>query len=107
MLKGLLEDCVLEIISHGETYGYEITRRLNEYGFSDVVEGTVYAILQRLEVKKFVTKKKKESDLGPTRKFYSITEPGRSALIRFWNKWDYVAGRVNKLRMEKEGGNCE
>jgi hypothetical protein len=42
MLKGVLEGCVLEIIGRGETYGYEITRRLNALGFADVVEGTVY-----------------------------------------------------------------
>ncbi|MED1474943.1 PadR family transcriptional regulator, partial [Bacillus pseudomycoides] len=40
MLKGSLEGCVLEIISRHETYGYEITRRLNELGFTEVVEGT-------------------------------------------------------------------
>ena len=43
MLKGVLEGCVLEIIGREETYGYEITRRLNALGFADVVEGTVYA----------------------------------------------------------------
>lgn len=52
MLKGSLEGCVLEIISRHETYGYEITRRLNELGFTEVVEGTVYTILVRLEKKK-------------------------------------------------------
>ena len=45
MLKGVLEGCVLEIISRKETYGYEITRQLNEMGFTEVVEGTVYTIL--------------------------------------------------------------
>lgn len=49
MLKGVLEGCVLEIISRQETYGYEITRQLNALGFTDVVEGTVYTILIRLE----------------------------------------------------------
>lgn len=49
MLKGILEGCVLEIISQKETYGYEITRKLNAMGFTDIVEGTVYTILIRLE----------------------------------------------------------
>ena len=48
MLKGTLEGCVLEIIGSEETYGYAITRRLNELGFTDVIEGTVYTILLRL-----------------------------------------------------------
>ncbi|MEG2502637.1 MAG: helix-turn-helix transcriptional regulator, partial [Anaerovoracaceae bacterium] len=49
MLKGVLEGCVLEIISRKEIYGYEITRQLNVLGFTDIVEGTVYTILVRLE----------------------------------------------------------
>ncbi|MFX3914307.1 PadR family transcriptional regulator, partial [Streptococcus suis] len=48
MLKGVLEGCVLEIIGQGETYGYEITQKLRELGFEDVVEGTVYTITMRL-----------------------------------------------------------
>lgn len=49
LLKGVLEGCVLEIINRKETYGYEITKNLNDSGFPDVVEGTVYTILIRLE----------------------------------------------------------
>ena len=49
MLKGILEGCILEIINRKDTYGYEITRQLNELGFTDVVEGTVYTILVRFE----------------------------------------------------------
>ena len=63
MLKGSLEGCVLEIISR-ETYGYEITRHLNDLGFTEVVEGTVYTILVRLEKKKLVNIEKKPSDMG-------------------------------------------
>ncbi|MEG0586039.1 MAG: helix-turn-helix transcriptional regulator, partial [Christensenellaceae bacterium] len=49
MLKGVLEGFILEIIGREQTYGYEITRKLNALGFNDVVEGTVYTILVRLE----------------------------------------------------------
>ncbi|MDD3024927.1 MAG: helix-turn-helix transcriptional regulator, partial [Syntrophomonadaceae bacterium] len=59
MLKGSLEGCILEIINRGETYGYEITRRLNALGFTDVVDGTVYTILIRLEKSKLVEVTKK------------------------------------------------
>ena len=64
MLKGVLEGCVLEIISRGETYGYEITRRLNALGFTDVVEGTVYTILVRLEKNKARGHRKKAVRYG-------------------------------------------
>ena len=53
-LKGVLEGCVLEIIGQGETYGYEITQKLRELGFEDVVEGTVYTITMRLEKREWL-----------------------------------------------------
>lgn len=59
LLKGILEGCVLEIISRGETYGYEITQQLRQLGFSDVVEGTVYTITMRLEKQQLVHIEKK------------------------------------------------
>ncbi|MCK8489831.1 PadR family transcriptional regulator [Paenibacillus sp. MBLB2552] len=98
MLKGSLEGCVLEIISRRETYGYEITRRLNELGFSEVVEGTVYTILVRLEKKKWVNIEKKPSDMGPPRKFYTLNEAGRQELASFWEKWDFVSSKINALK---------
>ena len=97
MLKGSLEGCVLEIISRHETYGYEITRRLNELGFTEVVEGTVYTILVRLE-KKLVNIQKKPSDMGPPRKFYSLNEAGRAELKLFWEKWDFISSKINALK---------
>ena len=67
MLKGTLEGCVLTVIQAEETYGYAITRRLNDLGFTDVVEGTVYTILLRLERSGLVDVTKKPSELGPPR----------------------------------------
>ena len=76
MLKGTLEGCVLEIIGGEETYGYAITRRLNELGFADVVEGTVYTILLRLEKNGLVQVTKRPSGQGPPRKFYALNDAG-------------------------------
>jgi DNA-binding PadR family transcriptional regulator len=101
LLKGVLEGCVLEIISRGETYGYEITRRLNVLGFTDVVEGTVYTILVRLEKNKLVDMEKKPSDMGPPRKFYVLNDAGHEELLRFWEKWEFVASKINQLKEEK------
>ncbi len=98
MLKGSLEGCVLEIISRHETYGYEITRRLNDLGFTEVVEGTVYTILMRLEKKNLVSIEKKPSDMGPPRKFYSLNEAGREELKLFWEKWDFISSKINVLK---------
>lgn len=98
MLKGILEGCVLEIISSKETYGYEITKRLNEIGFVDVVEGTVYTILLRLEKNELVDINKKPSKMGPARKFYALNKQGKEELKNFWKKWDFISDRVSELR---------
>src|SRR5665647_3923861 len=101
MLKGVLEGCVLEIISREQTYGYEITRKLNDLGFTDVVEGTVYTILVRLEKSKLVEIEKKPSDIGPPRKFFALNDAGREELKRFWEKWEFVASKINQLKEEQ------
>ena len=102
MLKGVLEGCVLEIISRKETYGYEITRRLNALGFADVVDGTVYTILIRLEKSKLVEIAQKPSAMGPPRKFFALNDAGREELRRFWDKWEFVASKINELKEEKQ-----
>ncbi|MGY6653812.1 PadR family transcriptional regulator [Amycolatopsis roodepoortensis] len=101
MLKGTLEGCVLEIVGGEETYGYAITRRLNELGFAEVVEGTVYAILLRLEKNGLVQVTKRPSEQGPPRKFYALNDAGREELAKFWAKWEFVTSRIDEL---KEGG---
>lgn len=98
MLKGLLEGCVLEIISRGETYGYEITQQLRELGFTDVVEGTVYTITMRLEKNNLVDIKKKPSTKGPSRKFYTLNAAGQEHLELFWEKWEFVSSKINELK---------
>jgi len=101
MLKGVLEGCVLEIISHKETYGYEITRRLNALGFSDIVDGTVYTILVRLEKNGLVVITKKPSDMGTPRKFFALNDAGRKELQKFWEKWEFVSLKINELKEGK------
>lgn len=98
MLKGVLEGCVLEIISHEAIYGYEITRRLNALGFADVVDGTVYTILLRLEKSNLVNIEKKPSDMGPPRKFFTLNEAGSAELQKFWEKWEFIASKMNQLK---------
>jgi len=98
MLKGVLEGCVLEIISRGETYGYEITRTLNELGFTDIKDGTVYTILIRLERSGLVETSRKPSAMGPPRKFFSLNDAGRQELQQFWGKWEFVSSRMKELK---------
>ena len=98
MLKGVLEGCVLEIISRKETYGYEITRQLNEMGFTEVVEGTVYTILLRLGRNRLVEIEKKPSAMGPPRKFYALNDAGREELRLFWEKWEFLDSTIHRLK---------
>ncbi|MGG3915062.1 PadR family transcriptional regulator [Rossellomorea vietnamensis] len=101
MLKGVLEGCVLEIISRGETYGYEITQQLRELGFTDVVEGTVYTITMRLEKNSLVNIEKKKSTVGPPRKFYTLNEAGQEKLKIFWGKWEFLSSKMNELKSKE------
>jgi PadR family transcriptional regulator, regulatory protein PadR len=98
MRKGTLEGCVLKIIDTEATYGYAITRRLNELGFQDVIEGTVYAILVRLEKNGLVDVSKRSSEVGPPRKFHTLNDAARKQLAAFWVKWEYISSRINDLR---------
>ena len=102
MLKGVLEGIVLEIIGRGEIYGYEITRSLNTIGLEGIAEGTVYALLVRLERNRLVQIAKRPSEIGPPRKFYTLNERGRSELASFWARWEFLSGRIEALRARGE-----
>lgn len=98
MLKGILEGSVMEIISRKPTYGYDVAQQLRKLGFEDVAEGTVYTILLRFEKNNLVNIEKIPSEVGPPRKFYSLTELGQRELKTFWQKWEFVSSKINELR---------
>lgn len=83
LLRGVLEGCVLGIISKGETYGYEILEKLASSGFENLLEGTLYPVLTRLEKKGDIQCRKEKSPFGPIRKYYSITQIGQQSLTEF------------------------
>ncbi len=97
MLKGTLEGIVLAILSVRPAYGYEITARLREQGFSDIAEGTVYAVLVRIEQKGLVDVQKIPSEKGPPRKVYSLNAQGQEDLEEFWRTWSFLAERLEQL----------
>lgn len=98
MLKGTLEGIVLALLAVRPAYGYEITARLREEGFTDLAEGTVYALLVRVEQRGFVDVQKVPSEKGPPRKVYSINARGRAQLDQFWSSWSFLAGRIEQLQ---------
>jgi PadR family transcriptional regulator, regulatory protein PadR len=100
MLKGTLEGIVLAILFARPAYGYEITARLREQGFSDIAEGTVYALLVRIEQKGLVDVEKISSEKGPPRKVYSLNAQGQEHLEEFWRTWSFLAERLEQLHEE-------
>jgi PadR family transcriptional regulator PadR len=100
MLKGTLEGMVLAILRERPAYGYEITARLRQEGFSDIAEGTVYALLIRIEQRGLVDVEKVPSEKGPPRKVYSLNDAGHESLDEFWRTWIFLAGRIDRLRHE-------
>jgi PadR family transcriptional regulator PadR len=98
MLKGTLEGMILAILAGRAAYGYEITSWLREQGFADIAEGTVYALLVRVEQRGLVDVEKVPSEKGPPRKVYSLNAEGRGALADFWETWDFLATRLDRLR---------
>jgi PadR family transcriptional regulator, regulatory protein PadR len=97
MLKGTLEGIVLAILAARPAYGYEITARLREQGFTDIAEGTVYALLIRVEQRGLVDVEKVPSQLGPPRKTYTLNAQGRDYLDEFWRTWSFLSERLAQL----------
>jgi PadR family transcriptional regulator PadR len=97
MLKGALEGIVLAILSVQPAYGYEITARLREQGFSDIAEGTIYALLVRIEQRGLVDVERVPSEKGPPRKVYTLNAQGRGQLDEFWRAWSFLAERIGQL----------
>lgn len=98
MLKGILEGIVLAIVGERPSHGYDITARLRDQGFADIAEGTVYALLVRIEQRGLVDVEKVPSEKGPPRKVFSLNEPGRARLAEFWAAWTAISDRVERLR---------
>lgn len=97
MLKGVLEGIVLAILATRPAYGYEITTQLREQGFTDIAEGTVYALLVRVEQRDLVDVEKVPSEKGPPRKVYTLNARGRDRLSGFWRNWSFLAERIEQL----------
>jgi PadR family transcriptional regulator PadR len=96
MRKGLLEFCVLHIISRGEVYTSDLIDELTEAQMI-VVEGTLYPLLNRLKSAELVTYRWVESDAGPPRKYYSITEEGRIFLTTLAETWTSLVNSTQEI----------
>ena len=96
--KGVIELCVLNALSSGRLYGYDIVRRLRELDGMFISEGTVYPLLNRLKRESFVQTTLEESPEGPARKYYALTEKGRRQLAVMNDYWRRIGEGVAKLQ---------
>jgi PadR family transcriptional regulator PadR len=87
MRKGILEYCILHIISRGEVYASDMIDELTQARMI-VVEGTLYPLLTRLKNSGLVDYKWVESKSGPPRKYYRLTDGGQSFLKGLTETWD-------------------
>ena len=78
--KGVLELCVLSLLTKRDRYGYEISEQLSRH--IDIADGTVYPILRKLKSDGLLTIYLQEESGGPPRKYYSLTKTGREAYKR-------------------------
>ncbi|HMU70143.1 MAG TPA: PadR family transcriptional regulator [Chitinophagales bacterium] len=94
MRKGVLEFCILAIISEGEIYPTDVISRLKESNLL-VAEGTVYPLLNRLKTMELLSYKWVESNSGPPRKYYQLTDTGRKFLSELDKTWQELVHAVS------------
>ncbi|MFT4543625.1 MAG: PadR family transcriptional regulator PadR [Bacteroidia bacterium] len=94
MRKGVLEYCILSIISKEEVYASDILQNLKEAKLI-VVEGTLYPLLTRLKNDGLLNYRWEESTSGPPRKYYGLTEMGRKFLTEMDTTWGELVKAVN------------
>lgn len=95
MKKGILEYCILAVISEKEAYVSEILDKLNDASLS-VVEGTLYPLLTRLKNAGLLNYTWRESTSGPPRKYYILTDEGTKVLKELTQTWNEISNAVNK-----------
>ena len=93
--KGVLELCVLALLSRGDGYAYDIASRLAE-GI-DMGEGTIYPLMRRLQDEGLVATYLVESPSGPPRKYYRLTELGRQSFANQKADWSAFSKAVNAI----------
>ena len=97
MRKGIMEYCVLAILANGDEYAPAIISELKKAEMI-VVEGTLYPLLTRLKNAGYLTYRWEESVQGPPRKYYTLTEEGRSYLTQLHEAWDSLVEQINNIR---------
>ena len=104
MRKGILEYCILSIISHGETYASDIIEELRNARLL-VVEGTLYPLLTRLKNNGLLSYQWLESTSGPPRKYYQLTDTGKEVLAELEKTWNELVYAVQAVQNSHQHNN--
>jgi PadR family transcriptional regulator PadR len=99
--RGILEYCILLLVSDNPRYGYEIAAILQQWEPLAVTEGTLYPLLRRLLKEKYITSTWQESSSGPPRKYYYLTEEGKNLLKQMDHEWNHLIQGVMEIRQFK------
>ncbi len=100
MRKGMLEYCILAILSRGDSYASSIIAELKRSEMI-VVEGTLYPLLTRQKNQGLLSYRWEESPQGPPRKYYTLTEKGFRYLEQFDLAWQSISTQISNIRTGK------
>ena len=98
--KGILELCVLSVLTRKNCYGYELVNEILK--FMEISEGTIYPLLRRLKNDSLVTTYLQESKEGPPRKYYELTEEGKHYQMLLWQEWQEFQSSIDNICLAKE-----
>lgn len=93
--KGVLTLCVMVLASKKDRYGYELVHSISDK--FEIAEGTVYPLLRRLTKEGYFTTYLMESNEGPPRKYYRLSEHGKEYLHELINEWKTFSSGVNRI----------
>lgn len=104
MKRGTLEMCALSVVSRGDCYGYELVNRISKC--MEITEGTIYPLMKRLKDSGLIDSYIVESNEGPPRKYYKLTDAGSEELNRLTEEWFEFTQSIDKL-LKGEFGNYD
>jgi len=93
--KGVMELCVLSLLAHRDFYGYELVSEISKA--IEISEGTIYPLLRRMRDDGQVKTYLQESTEGPPRKYYTLTDRGRSVSVDLEQDWKGFVRSVNRI----------
>ena len=98
--KGILELCVLAVLDKKDCYGYELVNDISKN--IEISDGTIYPLLRRLNQEGYFITYLQESQEGPPRKYYKLTELGKTTKGELVNEWLHFVNGVNNILKEAE-----